>query len=72
MEVFGTDPGLHWQVLADRLAERFPDRWGGTAGTALSEQLRELKVPSVGVKAAGVYLKGCRARDVADVIGARQ
>ena len=26
-EVFGDAAGLHWQPLADRLAERFPERW---------------------------------------------
>ena len=31
--------GLHWQALADRLAERFPERWAGASGDAVSAEL---------------------------------
>lgn len=71
LEVFGTDPGLHWQVLAERLAARFPDRYAGVTRDTISAQLQDLDVPSVLVKMGGTPLRGCRARDVADVIGAR-
>ena len=27
LTVFGADAGMHWGAAADRLAERFPDRW---------------------------------------------
>ena len=34
LEVLGTDTGLHWQVLAERLNTRIPDRWTDTTGEA--------------------------------------
>ena len=40
LEVFGDDAGVHWQPLADRLAERFPERWDGTSGDAVSAECR--------------------------------
>jgi DNA segregation ATPase FtsK/SpoIIIE, S-DNA-T family len=60
LAVFGDAPGLHWDELADRLAGRWPDRWADATGEAVSAQCRTLGVPSVGVKMAGVTLKGCR------------
>jgi DNA segregation ATPase FtsK/SpoIIIE, S-DNA-T family len=60
LTVLGSDPGLHWAVLAERLAARFPGRWAGATGDSLSAQLRSLGVPSVNVTVAGRTLKGCR------------
>jgi DNA segregation ATPase FtsK/SpoIIIE, S-DNA-T family len=60
LAVFGTDPGMHWGVAADRLAERFPDRWADADGDALSAQCRSLGVKSVDVRMSGAVLKGCR------------
>jgi hypothetical protein len=71
LEVLGTDPGLQWPVLAERLAKRFPDRWADASGDALSAQLRALGVPSVDVKMAGRALKGCRRADVQSAAGSR-
>ena len=59
------DAGLHWAVLAERLAKRFPDRWADATADAVSAQLRSLGVPSVVVKAGGQSLRGCRRDDVA-------
>lgn len=64
LAVFGGEPGLHWKTLADRLAERFPDRWAEATADAVSAQCRSLGVPSVGVKVAGKNLQGCRLADV--------
>jgi DNA segregation ATPase FtsK/SpoIIIE, S-DNA-T family len=64
MMVIGSDPALHWAVLAERLAARFPDRWADAGGEAVSAQVRKLGVPSVDVKMSGVTLKGCRRGDV--------
>jgi hypothetical protein len=64
LAVLGSDPGLHWNVLAERLAARFPDRWADATGDAVSAQCRGLRVPSVGVKVSGLTLKGCRRSDV--------
>jgi len=59
-EVFGGAPGLHWDVIAERLAERFPDRWEGTSGDAVSVECRAASVPSVVVNVAGERGRGCR------------
>lgn len=64
LSVFGTGPGLHWETLAERLAQRFPDRWKDATGDAVSAQCRALRVPSVGVKMGGRNLQGCRQADV--------
>ena len=58
--VFGDDSGMHWGVAADRLANRWPDRWADITAETLSAQCRSLGVPSVDVKMAGAVLKGCR------------
>lgn len=60
LTVFGTDTGLHWTVLAGRLAQRWPDRWAGVTGDALSAQMRPLGVRSVQVNRGGQNLQGCR------------
>ena len=58
------EPGLHWQVIADRLAARHPERWTGATAESLSAECRDLGVASVSVKAAGAVLRGCRRADV--------
>ena len=40
LAVFGDDPGLHWDELADRLANRWPGRCADVTGEAVSAQLR--------------------------------
>ena len=60
LEVFGVAPALHWAELAERLAERFPERWEGTSGDAVSAELRGRGVPSVVVTVAGERGRGCR------------
>jgi S-DNA-T family DNA segregation ATPase FtsK/SpoIIIE len=67
--VFDGEPGLHWAVLAGRLAARIPDRWADASGDAVSAQVRKLGVPSVDVKMAGVTVKGCRRADVQAAAG---
>ena len=64
LAVFGSDPGLHWAVLAERLAARFPDRWDGASADAVSAELRGRAVPSVVVTVAGQRGRGCRLEDV--------
>jgi S-DNA-T family DNA segregation ATPase FtsK/SpoIIIE len=60
LTVFGSNPGMHWGVAADRLAERYPDRWADATGEALSAQCRSLGVKSVDVSMNSQILKGCR------------
>ncbi len=70
LAAFGADPGLHWGVLAERLAGRFPDRWADATADAVSAQCRSLGVPSVQVKYEGRNLQGCRQGDVRQAAGA--
>jgi len=57
---FGDDRSLHWGTLAERLAQRYPDRWADLTGDAISAQLRALGVRSVQVNRGGQNLQGCR------------
>jgi DNA segregation ATPase FtsK/SpoIIIE, S-DNA-T family len=63
-EAFGAAAGLHWQALAGRLAERFPERWAGATGDAVRAELGARGVPSVVVVMDGQRARGCRAADV--------
>jgi len=69
LAVFASEPGLHWQTVAERLAEHFPDRWADVTAEAVSAQCRGLGVPSVGVKVSGRNLQGCRLADVRQAAG---
>jgi S-DNA-T family DNA segregation ATPase FtsK/SpoIIIE len=69
LEALGDAPALHWQALADRLAERFPERWEGTGGDAVSAELRGRGVPSVVVKVDGQAGRGCRREAVESAAG---
>ncbi len=62
--VLGSDAGLHWTVLAERLAGRFPDRWADASADAVSAECRARGVPSVVVTVAGQRARGCRLADV--------
>ena len=46
------EPGLHWAVIAARLAERMPEHYTDATAEAISAQLRE-HAPSVNVKVPG-------------------
>jgi S-DNA-T family DNA segregation ATPase FtsK/SpoIIIE len=63
-EALGGATGLHWQALADRLAERFPERWAEATGDAVRAELGARGVPSVVVVMNGTRARGCRAADV--------
>jgi S-DNA-T family DNA segregation ATPase FtsK/SpoIIIE len=63
-EVLASTNGMHWQPLADRLAERFPERWADASGEAVRAELGARGVPSVVVVWDGARARGCRAADV--------
>jgi S-DNA-T family DNA segregation ATPase FtsK/SpoIIIE len=67
--VFGDDKGLHWEELAERLADRWPARWADLTAEAISAQCRKLGVPSVDVRAGGSVRKGCRQVGVDKAVG---
>ncbi len=60
LAVFAGEPGLHWTVIAERLAERFPERWDGASPDAVSVECRAAAVPSVVVTVSGERARGCR------------
>ena len=64
LAVIGSDPGLHWEVLAERLEGRFPDRWKDTTGDAVSAEVRGLGVPGSQVWTRGINRQGCKRADV--------
>lgn len=69
LAVFGGDSGVHWRVLAARLAARFPERYEDATADSLSADLRALGVESVPVKMFGQALRGCRRTDVERAAG---
>jgi hypothetical protein len=69
LQVFGSDAGLHWSVLAERLNTRIPDRWSETTAEAISAECRARDVPSVDVKQFGQVRKGYRRADVGRAAG---
>lgn len=69
LDVFGSQPGIHWSELAERLAEHHPARWASTTADAVSAELRSRGVPSVPVKVAGEAARGCRRADVETAAG---
>jgi hypothetical protein len=71
LAVFGTDAGLQWGDVAARLASRFPARWEGAEGDAISADCRAKGVPSVNVRGSGGQAKGCRREAVEAVAGAQ-
>lgn len=58
------ETGLHWQVIADRLAGAHPGRWADATSGGVSAQCREMGVTSALVSMAGTILRGCRRADV--------
>lgn len=64
LAVFGSQNGLHWEILAGLLRQRFPDRHADATAESVSAQCRAAGVSSVDVKMLGRTLKGCRRTDV--------
>jgi hypothetical protein len=73
--VFGTDNGVHWDVLADRLARTYPQRYADATAESVSAACRARGVPSVDVRypagRAGAVRKGCRRADLETADDAR-
>jgi S-DNA-T family DNA segregation ATPase FtsK/SpoIIIE len=67
-EVFGADPGLWWEVAAERLASHFPSRYADVTGDALRSSCAARGVPTVDVRMPpgrdGVKRRGCRKVDL--------
>lgn len=64
LKVFGDDKGLHWAVIADRLAAQLPSRWAGATAASVSAEARSCGIPSVDVRQGRKVTKGCRRADI--------
>ena len=64
LAVFDDAKGLHWEVIAHRLARKFPQRWEGTTKEEVSARCRSLGVKAVNVRMGPKVLKGCCPADV--------
>jgi S-DNA-T family DNA segregation ATPase FtsK/SpoIIIE len=69
LAVFADSPALHWTVLAERLAQGFPDRWTGATAESVSAELRAAGIPSATVTAAGAKARGCRKSAIEAAMG---
>lgn len=65
-------PGLHWQRLAELLAQQMPQLYAGVSPDAISAQLRAEGVESENVTVEGKTLKGCRRAKVEQAIRQRE
>ena len=73
-EVFGADPGLWWEVAAERLAGRFPMRYADATSDSVRSSCASRGVSSVDVRMPptrdGEKHRGCRKADL-DGVGRR-
>ncbi len=58
------ETGLHWQEIADRLADAMPEHYADVTADTISAQLRGLGVPSKDVKRDGRVAKGARVEAI--------
>ncbi|MEU4225780.1 AAA family ATPase [Nonomuraea sp. NPDC026600] len=65
-------PGVHWQRLAELLAEQRPELYEGVTAESVSSLLRSLDVPSENVNSGGQVLKGCKREAVDAVLERRE
>jgi S-DNA-T family DNA segregation ATPase FtsK/SpoIIIE len=63
--------GLHWAIVAERLADRLAEHYADITSDAASALLRG-HVPSVVVKVKGEAARGCRLADLDTAIGRRK
>jgi hypothetical protein len=74
-QVFGSDNGLHWDVLAERLAQTYPQRYADATAESVSAACRARGVSSVNVRypagRSGSVRKGCRRADFEDASNSR-
>jgi S-DNA-T family DNA segregation ATPase FtsK/SpoIIIE len=67
-EVFGGDPGLWWEVAAERLAGSFPDRYADATGDSVRSSCARRGVSSVDVRMPpgrdGIKKRGVRKADL--------
>jgi DNA segregation ATPase FtsK/SpoIIIE, S-DNA-T family len=68
LQVFGADPGLWWEVAAERLSATFPSRHADVTGEAVRSACGRRGVPSVDIRMPptrdGEKHRGCRKADL--------
>ncbi len=65
-------PGVHWQTLAELLADFRPEVYSDLSADSVSSVLRGLDVPSEDVKVSGQNRKGCKRVAVESAIKKRE
>jgi DNA segregation ATPase FtsK/SpoIIIE, S-DNA-T family len=65
------DRGLHWQTLAERLADQLPEAYPDVTADAISAWLRSRGIDSVDVKFAGASRMGCRREQLQQALAGR-
>jgi len=67
-EVFGGDPGLWWEVAAERLAASFPDRYADATGDSVRSSCAKRGVPTSDVRMPptrdGIKRRGVKRADL--------
>jgi S-DNA-T family DNA segregation ATPase FtsK/SpoIIIE len=67
----GGERGQHWDTLAGRLGERFPDAYPTLTAEALSALVRALGIESRNVKAGGATRRGISHADLTTALADR-
>lgn len=67
----GKEPGLHWKVIAERLAEQMPEHYADATDDSVSAQCRAVDVPSVSVNMRGTVNRGARKVDIVRIMDER-
>lgn len=62
--VFGADRRLHWETIANRLAEQLPDAYPAITAEVVSAHARAFGIPSEDVKVAGRTRKGAKVEEI--------
>ncbi|MEV4762562.1 cell division protein FtsK [Micromonospora chokoriensis] len=68
----GKEPGLHWKVIATRLAEEMPEHYADATDESVSAQCRAVGVPSVSVNMRGSVNRGARKVDIVRLMDGRE
>jgi len=67
-------PGIHWQTLADQLAERFPERWSAATKESVRGTFLGLGIPSTCTRSriggGNKPLAGCRRSHLEEALTA--
>lgn len=70
--IFTGERGLHWDTIAERLAERFPNVYAGATGEMVRTALARFDIQPQNIKIAGSVRKGARLDQIEAAISRRE